>query len=328
MPVSVPGRRVERAGVAAARRRHRAGTGHRPSRRGHVARRRAWRADQVPLSRRRDANDDRAAVPRRRGAARAGRVSTPRGVLRPARVGLSGRPRARRRRLLPGSPGTPEGRALGGWRLHAVDGVGRRRRPERAALVMPPHAPALRRASDPGARAVVALSPKSLGVLAARERTLAALIERTGAGDHAALEQLYDQTCAHVYSVAFRVLRDQSSASEVVVDVFARLARRATRYDPGRGSPSAWLGMQARSRAIDRHRTESRRRAREITLTEEMENEIVGSAETGPELSARRELHRAVHAALAGLSAPQRHVIEFAFYSGWSQSEIAAALGE
>ncbi len=189
-------------------------------------------------------------------------------------------------------------------------------------ILVPPRAP------EPVASDAVALSPDSRAVLAARERTLAALIERTGAGDHAALEQLYDQTCALVYSVALRVLRDASSASEVVVDVFARLARRASTYDPGRGSPSAWLSMQARSCAIDRYRADSRRRAREITLTEEMENEMAGSAESGPELSARRELHRAVHAALAGLSGPQRHVIEFAFYSGLSQSEIASALGE
>jgi RNA polymerase sigma-70 factor (ECF subfamily) len=157
---------------------------------------------------------------------------------------------------------------------------------------------------------------------------LAALIARTSAGDRAALEALYDETSALVYSVALRILRDAESAGEVVIDVFARLAQRAAAYDPARGGPTTWLVMQARTQAIDRYRVQARTRAREIALTADMENEIPAATEDGAEASARRELERAIRAALALLTAPQRRVIEIAFYSGLSQSEIALALGE
>ena len=45
-------------------------------------------------------------------------------------------------------------------------------------------------------------------------------------------------------------------------------------------------------------------------------------------MSARGEVQRSVRAALARLTAPQRRVIEIAFYSGLTQSQIAALLGE
>jgi RNA polymerase sigma-70 factor (ECF subfamily) len=170
--------------------------------------------------------------------------------------------------------------------------------------------------------------PQPLPSQAARERVLVALIARASAGDQAALESLYDETSPLVYSMALRVLRDPSSASDVVADVFTRLAQRAATYDPERGSPTAWLVMQTRTRAIDRYRLEAKTRSREVSLTAEMENEIPSPTEDSAAVSARGEVRRSIRAALALLTAPQRHVIEIAFYSGLSQREIAALLGE
>ena len=45
-------------------------------------------------------------------------------------------------------------------------------------------------------------------------------------------------------------------------------------------------------------------------------------------MSARDEVQRSIRAALALLTAPQRRVIEIAYYSGLSQSQIAALIGE
>lgn len=178
------------------------------------------------------------------------------------------------------------------------------------------------------ARPLLARVRQSPPTQAARERMLTALIARVSAGDQLALESLYDETSARVYSVALRVLRDPSSASEVVVDVFARLAQRASTYDPERGSPTTWLVMQTRTRAIDRYRLDAKMRSREVSLSAEMENEIHSSTEDSADVSARDEVQRSIRAALALLTAPQRRVIEIAYYSGLSQSQIAALIGE
>lgn len=169
-------------------------------------------------------------------------------------------------------------------------------------------------------------STQQLDAIRAREKDLAALIGRIAQGDELALGALYDQTSSLVYSLALRILKDQPAAEEVTIEVYTQVHRQATNYDPGRGTPSAWLLTLARSRAIDRLRAESQRRAREDNL--ETIEAIPALTASPEEHSATAELRRAVQAALLALAPEQRQVIEIAYYSGLSHSEIAAKLGQ
>src|SRR3954466_15553119 len=54
-----------------------------------------------------------------------------------------------------------------------------------------------------------------------------------------------------VYAAAFRVLNDATQAQDVVQDVFLRVWRRPSSYDPARGDLGAYLRLMARSRALD-----------------------------------------------------------------------------
>jgi RNA polymerase sigma-70 factor (ECF subfamily) len=161
-------------------------------------------------------------------------------------------------------------------------------------------------------------------MLRAREQHLAALLARTAQGDLSALAELYDQTNTLVYSLALRILRDQDAAEDVTIEVYTQVHRQASHYDPSRGPPSAWLLTLTRSRAIDRLRTEAIRREREEAL-----EATVTSPGGDPEAcSATTELRRIVRRALETLTPEQREVIEIAYYSGLSHSEIAARLGQ
>jgi len=129
-----------------------------------------------------------------------------------------------------------------------------------------------------------------------------------------------------VYSLASRILKDRFAAQEVTIDVYMQIHRQAADYDPEKGAPSAWLLTLTRSRAIDRLRMEVKRRTREELLeTTEAISALTASPE---EESATAELRRAVQAALLALAPEQRQIIEIAYYSGLSQSEIAATLGQ
>jgi RNA polymerase sigma-70 factor (ECF subfamily) len=75
--------------------------------------------------------------------------------------------------------------------------------------------------------------------------------------------------------------------------------RGVASYDPGRGSPEAWLVTRARSRAIDRVRARRRR------------GEMLGAP---------------VDESLDRLPETQREVIELAYYVGLTQTEIAERL--
>jgi RNA polymerase sigma-70 factor (ECF subfamily) len=157
-----------------------------------------------------------------------------------------------------------------------------------------------------------------------REQKLTALLQDIAQGDLQALAALYDATSALVYSLALRILRESAAAEDVVIEVYMQVQRLASTYQQDRGTPSSWLLTLARSRAIDRLRVESLRQQREAPLEKAA---ALPSLTPDPEVSTTAtELQRAVQTALLALSPEQRQVIEIAYYSGLSHSEIAARL--
>jgi RNA polymerase sigma-70 factor (ECF subfamily) len=129
-----------------------------------------------------------------------------------------------------------------------------------------------------------------------------------------------------VHGLALRIVRDPGTAEEVVIDVYAQAFRQADSYDPLRGNPWAWLLTMARTRAIDRVRAERNRGRHQGPLDPGVE---LPSFDPDPEAVSRAtERSRLVHAALAKLSQDQRQVIEIAYFSGLTHSEIAARLGQ
>ncbi len=157
------------------------------------------------------------------------------------------------------------------------------------------------------------------------------LVLRMAQGDERALGQLYDRHGQVAYTVAFRVVGERADAEEVVAATFTQAWREAARFEAGRGSVAAWLTMIARSRALDLARSRSRR----VRITDTAAR---SAADAAPAMSQgfaapsagleQEERSRAVSAALAQLSAPQRAAIELAYYEGLSQSEIASRLQE
>jgi RNA polymerase sigma-70 factor (ECF subfamily) len=153
-----------------------------------------------------------------------------------------------------------------------------------------------------------------------------ALIARIAAGDRDAFSRFYDLLAPTAFGLIRRVLRDPEAAAEVLQEVFWQVWREAPQYDPGRGSPEAWLVMRAKTRAIDRLRSIRRR---DRTFVAPVDESVARSSEEPAEnpavVAEDREL---VHTALAQLPEPQRRVIEMAFFEGLTQSEIAIRLRE
>jgi len=142
------------------------------------------------------------------------------------------------------------------------------------------------------------------------------LLRRLAAGDQQALGEFYDLHAGLVNGLALRILRDASDAEDVVQEVFVQVWRQASRFDPSRGTPEAWLCTMARTRALDRLRRRASRR-------EEPEEAAPATTTTPGSAEAI-----AVRKALGGLSADQRRALELAYYEGLTQSEIAERLGE
>lgn len=152
-----------------------------------------------------------------------------------------------------------------------------------------------------------------------------ALLQRIASGDQAAVAELYDETNSLVFGLAFRILGERAAAEDVVVEVYAQVWKQAQTYDAQRGTPLSWLLTVTRSRAIDALR--ARRRVQSAEL---LETPVDARADTPDpeEASGLVERRRAVSQALESLSAEQRQVLELAYFSDLSHTEIAEKLGQ
>ena len=158
----------------------------------------------------------------------------------------------------------------------------------------------------------------SITVVQAAALSEGALIERVGAGDRDAFDELYRRYFRPVLGLALRRLGDRGRAEDAVQDAFAAIWRSASSFDPDRGQGGAWLYTVARNAIVDG----ARRRPEPP-----MEAPDEPSGESGPPEQAEAAwLSWRVHAALELLPEHERPVIELAYWGGLSQSEIASFL--
>ena len=152
------------------------------------------------------------------------------------------------------------------------------------------------------------------------------LIQRCAAQDQSALSSLYDETNSYVHGVVWSIVRDSGDAEEVTLDVYTQVWRSAGAYASERGSAATWLIALARNKAIDRIRSKGGRMRHEEPLLETARFEVRDSS---PEESAfASERRRKIGAALLKLNADQRRVVELAFFSGLTHTELAEKLGQ
>jgi RNA polymerase sigma-70 factor (ECF subfamily) len=150
------------------------------------------------------------------------------------------------------------------------------------------------------------------------------LIRRMAAGDREAFGSFYDRYASLVYPLIMRIVRDRSDAADVLQDVFWEAWRSAGSYDPGRGTPEAWMITRARARAIDRIRAVRRRGE---TFVPPVDEKLVAAPDVAGGDAAERAADRDIlQGALSHLSLAQREVIELAYYAGLTQTEIAERL--
>ena len=143
--------------------------------------------------------------------------------------------------------------------------------------------------------------------------------------DPRAFELIYERHSGAAFSLAYRMVGRGNVAEDVVQEAFLSLWRSGARYERTRGSVRTWVLGIVHHRAIDQLRRSSvhdKRRASDEGLEERLE-----SRERTDNEVARREEAATIRSAMDSLPAEQSHVIELAYFGGFTHTEIAEILG-
>jgi RNA polymerase sigma-70 factor (ECF subfamily) len=153
------------------------------------------------------------------------------------------------------------------------------------------------------------------------EQDWATLVQSIAAGDQLALHALYEMAHRIVFTLIMRITANRETAEELTIDVFHDVWRRASRYDPANGTVLGWIMNQARSRAIDRLRFDSRKKRSHGDV-----QPLTEAAADPRDVLELREQGESLRAALAALTPGERQAIETTFFAGLTHAEAAARL--
>jgi RNA polymerase sigma-70 factor (ECF subfamily) len=168
-----------------------------------------------------------------------------------------------------------------------------------------------------------------LGAPALSPAQALSLHARLAARDEQALAELIEVITPWLLGMAQALLSDPDEAEEVVQEAFTIVWNRIGQVPNEPRGLLAWVLRTARNRAIDRLRSRKRRLRKSAHLVaHSVDGEPFAEAEEPNEAGTPGwQVHRTVHAALAGLPREQQVVVRLAYFHGLTHSGIAERLG-
>lgn len=152
------------------------------------------------------------------------------------------------------------------------------------------------------------------------------LLKRVSQGDQASFEELYDRFAGVLFSTAYRMLKNQEAAEDLLQEVFVQIWRKAPLYNPARGRPLTWAVTLTRNKAIDLLRSAQRRSSAHDAAQRESEHFAQFDDKSFFDAVTSAETSKLVRDAIQKLARQQRDAIELAFFSALTHTEISERL--
>lgn len=203
-------------------------------------------------------------------------------------------------------PGNDSGRPAGNCQLHTSVTV---------------RLPAFTARKDKDQAVSEAIEPQTVEALPSDE----SLMTQLSLGDQKALACLFRRYARLVRAIAYKILRDESEADDLLQDVFLFIHRNSGVFDSSKSSPRSWIVQMTYRRAIDRRRyLQARHFYTCVDLDGAMEVNGAPNNESVSELIGKMT----VQGLLGTLTEDQRNTLSLYFFEGYTFDEIAAKLGQ
>jgi len=150
------------------------------------------------------------------------------------------------------------------------------------------------------------------------------LLRRVSAGDESAIGEIYDLYNKYLFTTIYFILKNEAEAEDVLQEVFFLIWDKIDTYDERLGNPISWMTRISRNRAIDKLRAKKQ----SSDIDETNETLIVDLNEdykkSNPEfIAVAGQEQKEVLEAIKELDDVQRKLIEYAYYQGFSHSELS-----
>jgi RNA polymerase sigma-70 factor, ECF subfamily len=161
----------------------------------------------------------------------------------------------------------------------------------------------------------------------AEERSDDELIARICADESEALGLLFRRYARLVWTIAHRILRNREEADDLLQDLFLLVRRKASVFDPSKGTVRSLLVQMCYQRAFSRRRDLARRNF--YSSGETVENTAFTEFARFYDQSFEARFGKAaLQTAFRDLTVEQRDTLRLCFAEGYTLEEIAVRLGQ
>src|ERR1700724_3365521 len=147
------------------------------------------------------------------------------------------------------------------------------------------------------------------------------LIGRIANGDRLAMQVLYARHHVRVFRFVVRLVRDETTAEDLISEVFLDVWRQAGRFE-GRSAVSTWMLAIARFKALS-----ALRRRPDQELDEETAGAIEDLSDDPAAALEEKDKSATLRKCITGLSAEHREIIDLVYYHEKSVEEVAEIVG-
>ena len=147
------------------------------------------------------------------------------------------------------------------------------------------------------------------------------LISEMQQGSHAAFSELYTMYSKAIYGVICTFIRDENLAEEVLQDVFVKVWKNATSYNPNKGRFYTWLLNIARNTSIDMTRSKAFKNSAKNLTTENFVDIMAGH-----DTLSKRTDAIGIKKYIDALKPVCIQIIELLYFKGYTQAETAEEL--